>query len=301
MMQNVWRKGVWLVWCMTVFLYPLETIGAEKVPTQQLINEAESFLKIGYILQKNGLVEKALLAFQKSHTLLLQASKQGDKHSQEQLKALLKIYDIKFSLPKVTPYGSLMADSRWRKSTLSNNVQVEQVNSQMQRLLTKGRNFLLTGFRKSQPFMPMIQKEFSYHGLPLELAYLALIESGFDTKVLSHAGARGMWQFMPETARQYGLEVSATLDERLDPVKSTKAAAMYLKKLHNQFKDWPLALAAYNCGEYRVSKAMQKHNARSFWQLLQYNALPKETQKYVPSVLAAAIISQNLHKYGLAL
>ncbi len=299
MVQGMWRKGMLFIWCVAAFFCPLEAKGTDTEQTQHLLREAESFLKIGYILQKNGLAEKALLAFQKSHALLLQASEQGDKHAKEQLKTLLKIYDAKFSVPKVTAAGSLMADSRWRKSSLPSTVQAKQVNSQIQRLLTKNRNFLETSFRKSKPFIPMIRKEFSHHGLPLELAYLALIESGFDTKVLSHAGARGMWQFMPETARQYGLVVSPTHDERLDPIKSTKAAAMYLKKLHNQFKDWPLALAAYNCGEYRVSKAMQKHNAKNFWQLLQHNALPKETQKYVPSVLAAAIISQNIHKYGL--
>ncbi len=301
MLQSVWGRGLFIVWCVIVLFCPLEAKSSDAVQTQQLLSEAESFLKIGYVLQKQGFSQKSLQAFQKSRALVLKASTQGDERSQKQLKALLAMYDVKFSLPKATALGTVMADSRWRKSSLPSSVQNKQVNSQIQRLLTKNRNFLETSFRKSKAFMSMIKKEFSHHGLPLELAYLALIESGFDTKVLSHAGARGMWQFMPETARQYGLEVSPERDERLDPIKSTKAAAMYLKKLHNQFNDWPLALAAYNCGEYRVSKAMAKHNANSFWKLLQYNALPKETQKYVPSVLAAAIISQNLQKYGLIL
>lgn len=140
---------------------------------------------------------------------------------------------------------------------------------------------------KSEPFLPMISAVLREHGLPPQLAGIVAIESGFNASALSPKGARGLWQLMPETARRFGLEVSAGRDERLDPLKSSHAAAQYLKKLYAQFGDWPLALAAYNAGENRVDRAVDRLGARDFWTLSRHFALPEETRRYVPAVLGS--------------
>lgn len=124
------------------------------------------------------------------------------------------------------------------------------------------------------------------HGLPPSLLGVAAVESGFNPAALSPKGARGLWQLMPETARRYGLAVEPGRDDRLDPVKSTHAAARYMNDLYAQFQDWPLALAAYNAGENRVERALERRGAGDFWTLSRLAALPEETRRYVPTVLA---------------
>ncbi len=299
-----------LTWlCVVFFTFSLPCYATEKAQPAKahvdsaarakLLQEAQSFFKIGYVFQQQGLEDMALQAFKKSRALLLQASGEKAEPLQKQLTKVTKSLEKKSSSVASRPKKSFKTLGGVKVTRPAPLMPENYVRSHALRLLTENRKFLENSFRKSHSYMPMIREEFLRQGIPLELAYLAIIESGFNTDVLSHAGARGMWQFMPETARYYGLEVSAQRDERLDPIKSTKAASVYLKKLYNQFKNWPLALAAYNCGENRVDKALKKHNAKSFWELVQYNALPKETQKYVPSVMAVALISQNLNLYGL--
>lgn len=126
------------------------------------------------------------------------------------------------------------------------------------------------------------------HGLPEELVAVVAVESGFQPSAISPKGARGLWQLMPETARRYGLTVGGEGDERLDPLKSTHAAARYMKDLYAQFANWPLALAAYNAGEQRVERALSRMGARDFWTLARHAALPEETRAYVPAVLSRA-------------
>jgi len=126
---------------------------------------------------------------------------------------------------------------------------------------------------------------FAEEGVPLRLLVLAEIESGFDPAALSPKGARGLWQLMPETARRFGLRVDNQLDERLHASRSTRAAARYLRALHLQFGDWPLALAAYNAGEQRITQAIDRAASRSF--ALIASQLPSETRRYVPAVLGA--------------
>lgn len=123
--------------------------------------------------------------------------------------------------------------------------------------------------------------------VPVELLSVALVESGFDPLALSRKGARGIWQLMPETAQRYGLLVEPVLDQRTDPVRSTRAAAQYLRDLYRQFGDWKLALAAYNTGEDRVQRLINRTGIRNFEGIAQPGLLPLETRNYVPAVLAA--------------
>lgn len=131
----------------------------------------------------------------------------------------------------------------------------------------------------------MIARLLRQHGLPSALTSVVAVESAFNPLALSPKGARGLWQLMPATARRYGLTVAPHLDERIDPVESTRAAAAYMKDLFAQFQDWPLALAAYNAGEDRVARAMVRTGARDFWTLRRHAALPDETLRYVPAIL----------------
>lgn len=163
------------------------------------------------------------------------------------------------------------------------------------------RETIQNSFRRSAPWVPMINEVLESYGLPPDLAYLPVIESGYRLVLTSSAGAHGMWQFMPPTAREYGLRVDWWVDERADPVKATRAAAHYLSDLHRMFGDWSLALAAYNCGPGRVRRTLEAHNATTFWELLEKKALPKETLGYVPTFYATVVLAAAPEQYGFDL
>ncbi len=152
--------------------------------------------------------------------------------------------------------------------------------------------------KRSRHYVPIIREILKDQGMPEDLVYLAMIESGFNPKAYSHAKASGPWQFIYATGGRYGLKVNYWVDERRDPEKSTVAAAKYLRDLFNQFGCWYLAAAGYNAGEKRVERAIEKHNTNDFWELSNYNALPRETRAYIPQLIAAAVIAKDPEKYG---
>jgi membrane-bound lytic murein transglycosylase D len=143
-----------------------------------------------------------------------------------------------------------------------------------------------------------IEAELARHGLPKELYFVGLIESGYYLGARSHAGAQGPWQFIKGTGTRYGLKITPEVDERQDLFKATKAAAMYFKDLHNIFSSWELALSAYNAGEYGIIRRIMKHGTRDFYELSRNKQLPSETINYVPKVLAAMHVINNAAKYG---
>jgi len=151
---------------------------------------------------------------------------------------------------------------------------------------------------RSGRYLPMILDVFQQKGLPEELVFTAMIESGFNPVAVSHAGAKGLWQFMAPTARLYGLRVDRWLDERLDPEKSTVAAANYLRDLYTVFGSWELAQAAYNTGEVRVQQAIQRTGSRDFWRLHRSPLLLEETKNFVPAIHAATLIGRQPERYG---
>jgi len=161
-----------------------------------------------------------------------------------------------------------------------------------------GRNDLEKVLARSGKYMAMIVQVLHEEGVPEELAYLALIESGFVTHSSSPSGAVGLWQFVPGTARRYGLKIDSWVDERRDPVKSTRAAAAYLKDLHNYFGRWYLAIAAYNAGQGAIEKAIQSSGANDFWTLSAKAKLREETRNFVPKFVAASLIASDPQKYG---
>jgi len=156
------------------------------------------------------------------------------------------------------------------------------------------QKFLQNGFY----YKEVIQTTLAEDDLPFLLYYLPLIESGFNTVAHSSAGAVGPWQFIQGTAKRYGLGVNHFIDERRDPILSTEAAVKYLRDLFNVFHSWELALAAYNCGELRVLRAIMKGKTRDFWELVDKKLLPRETREYVPKFLAAAYVGENSVEYN---
>lgn len=161
------------------------------------------------------------------------------------------------------------------------------------------RDHLAGGLQRAALYLPMIQRVFQEEGVPLDLAYVPLIESAFKPTALSRASARGMWQFMRGTASDVGLKQDWYIDERADPEKATLGAARYLKTLHGMFSDWHLALASYNGGPGRVQRAVKASGLDDFWALTSSSKfLPRETREYVPMILAAVIIARNPVQYG---
>lgn len=147
-------------------------------------------------------------------------------------------------------------------------------------------------------YLGMIRDVLRRNGLPEDLAFTAMIESGFNPLAVSHAGAKGLWQFMAATARRYGLRVDQWVDERLDPEKATGAAAAYFRDLHAIFGSWTLAQAAYNAGEMKVIKALRVTGSKDFWPLTRTSLLRRETKDFVPQIQAAVMIGRDPARYG---
>lgn len=152
---------------------------------------------------------------------------------------------------------------------------------------------------RSARYLPVMKKILRENGLPEDLVYIALIESGFGSSARSHAGAVGYWQFIAPTGRRYNLQINSLIDERKDPFKSTLAAVKYFRSLYNVFGNWYFAFAAYNGGENRMFRVLMKHESRDFWAIAETKKmLPKETVNYIPKYIAARMIAKNPEKYG---
>ena len=165
---------------------------------------------------------------------------------------------------------------------------------------TRGRKNMKLYLERSTRYMQLMRSVLRDSGLPDKLIYVAMIESGFSSKARSRSHAMGYWQFIESTGRRYGLKVNHFVDERRDPLLSTKAAGEYLKDLYSLFGSWYLAMASYNAGEYRVNRAMMKYYTRDFWRLRKNRSIPRETREYVPKFMAAYLIAQNPKKYGFS-
>ena len=163
----------------------------------------------------------------------------------------------------------------------------------------RGSAIVETGLRRAGRYRAMVQRVLQEEGMPQDLMFLAQAESAFQPQAVSKAGARGMWQFMSFAGRKYGLQKNWWLDERQDPEKATHAAARDLRDLYDQFGDWYLAMAAYNSGAGTVQHAVERTGYADFWELYHRNVLPKETQNYVPIILALTLISKDPARYGI--
>src|ERR1700761_9055638 len=163
----------------------------------------------------------------------------------------------------------------------------------------RGRNILLSGFRRSGRYRALIERVFAEEKVPQELIYLAQAESGFLPRAVSYKNAVGMWQFIAGTGSLYELTRTGDYDDRLDPEKATRAAARYLKDLYARYDDWYLAMAAYNCGAGAVDRAIERTGYADYWELLKRHVLPKETSNYVPIILAMTFMAKHPQDYGM--
>jgi len=177
-----------------------------------------------------------------------------------------------------------------------------QVLLNINRFLNEDRGFITRSLSRGSKYIPLMKNIFRRKGLPEDLVYLALIESGFNNQAVSIASATGPWQFITSTGRRHGLAINDWVDERRDPVKSTYAAADYLRSLHDAFGSWPMAIAAYNSGEGKIIRGVRNYGVSNFWDMSSAgDHLADETKLYVPSFLAVAIISKDPAAYGLSI
>jgi membrane-bound lytic murein transglycosylase D len=196
-------------------------------------------------------------------------------------------------------------DAEWLRGLSMPNLPV-RLEERVQRYLSfyrdapSGRAIGRAWVKKSGRYVPALKAELAKAGLPSDLVWLSLIESAHNPSIVSPAGAAGLWQFMPDAGRAYGLVVDRWVDERLDPQRSTEAACRYLSDLYRRFGSWELSMAAYNMGHGGLSRAIRKYNTNDFWGLSRYEAgLPWETTLYVPKILATAIMMANKRAFAL--
>ncbi|HET9697071.1 MAG TPA: LysM peptidoglycan-binding domain-containing protein [Terriglobales bacterium] len=296
-------------------------------PVEALISRAEKEFQDGQANYRAGHLDQAKASFDKAfnvllsypdgvraderledefdkiveavHGLELQALKQGDGFT-AQTSEPAPIDEANDATFPVDPGIKAKAEVEI-KNTRSDLPLVlnDYVASYINYYSTKGRGYMEHALVRSGRYESMIRRILAEEGVPQDLIYLAEAESGFHPVALSHAGARGMWQFMASRGSGYGLSRNWWVDERQDPEKSTRAAARHLKDLYNQFGDWYLAMAAYNSGPGNVQRAVQRTGYADFWELYKRNVLPAETKNYVPIILAFTIMAKNPGQYGL--
>jgi membrane-bound lytic murein transglycosylase D len=261
---------------------------------QSSLDEALDFCEVAQSFWQKGELENALDALDKAYSLILNVD------TREDVKLIQQKEDLRFMISRriLEIYASrnIVVNGNHDEIPLELNRHVE---AELKRFTGFEKQFFRQSYARSGKYRPYILEALRKAGLPEELSWLPLIESGFKVKAFSRARALGLWQFIPSTGYKFGLKRSRYIDERIDFIKSTDAAIAYLKELHSIFGDWATVLAAYNCGEGRVLKVIRTQNVNyldNFWDL--YQRLPMETARYVPRFFATLHIIKNPQKYG---
>jgi membrane-bound lytic murein transglycosylase D len=267
----------------------------EREKGRDIMEEALELLDESREYWVKGDLENALDLLDQAYALLLDTDGETDIARQKD--------DIRLLISKqiLAIYSSMHTTTSGKHSEIPHIVNSD-VEKEIRLFQTVERDFFIQSHERSALYRPIILKELKKAGLPEELSWLPLVESGFKIHALSRARALGLWQFIPSTGYKYGLNRDEWIDERLDVEKSTRAAIDYLKELHGMFGDWLTVLAAYNCGEGRVLKVISRQHINyfdRFWDL--YRQLPYETARYVPRFLATLQIIKNPKKYDFDL
>ena len=276
-----------------------ETLGSEAESQESSLttDEVYALYQEAQAALEKGELDQALSCLDKAYAALLKIeASAGSALDQEKndLRILLVQKIQQVYAFRLTPPGS----NHKTIPVVENNWVLAEVKS----FQTVERKFFEEAYRRSGLFRPMIVEELKKAGLPEELSWLPLIESGFKPRALSRARALGLWQFIASTGYRYGLKRDKYIDERMDPVKATRAAIKYLSELHDFFGDWTTAIASYNCGEIRVQSVIRNQKIDyldNFWDL--FSSLPYETARYVPRFIATLLIVDNPEKYGFNL
>lgn len=210
-----------------------------------------------------------------------------------------EIGDLNLYQISIAPELESQVDQELRNSRFDIPIELnELVLKSLEYFQGPGRKVMEKGLKRSGRYIDLFRKVFSREGLPLDLIYMAQVESLFSPRAYSRARARGIWQFMSGTARLYGLHIDWWVDERSNVEKSTVAAARHLHDLYQEFQDWELTLAAYNAGPGRIRRILKRYGQMDFWSMAKRRLLPRETRNHIPSVLAAMIIFKNPESYG---
>jgi soluble lytic murein transglycosylase-like protein len=250
----------------------------------ELLSRAESFYREGEALYKKSDAAEAEAYFAKARDAILATDEEVFYEPSVHTYFLQLTHQIAALKRTALPFAT---GSRF---PIEAN---ERVQAFVKYYQGRGRNVVRTAFIRLGQYEAMMRKIFQEEGVPEDLIYVGLVESAYNPYAQSGAGAKGIWQFVRETGRRYGLKQAGALDERHDPEKSTRAAARYLRDLYELFGDWPLALAAYNAGEYRVLQIIERTGIKDFWQMSRRGLLPQETTNYVPAVLAAIAMGKQ--------
>ncbi|MFO7971281.1 MAG: LysM peptidoglycan-binding domain-containing protein [Desulfobacterales bacterium] len=263
---------------------------------QSLFDEALDFCEASQDFWQKGELDNALAALDHAYSLILRIDT-ADTAELIQQKEDLR-YLISKRILEIYASRNIVVNGNHNAIPMVTN---KHIQNEIDRFTKKGeKSFFIEAYKRSGKYRPQIVSALQEAGLPVELSWLPLIESGFKVNALSKARALGLWQFIPSTGYKFGLKRTKYIDGRLDPVKSTKAAIEYLSELHNIFGDWTTVLAAYNCGEGKVLRVIRNQNINyldNFWDL--YERLPMETARYVPRFMATLHIVKNMEKYGL--
>ncbi|MCX5854129.1 MAG: LysM peptidoglycan-binding domain-containing protein [Deltaproteobacteria bacterium] len=267
----------------------------EQEKERDIMEEALLFIDESRTYWEKGDLEKALDMLDQAYALILDTDGHPDiARQQDDLRLLI-------SKRILAIYTSMHTATKGMRSEIPYVLNAD-VEKEIRLFQTVERDFFIQSYKRSGLFRPIILRELKKAGLPEELSWLPLVESGFKTYALSKARALGLWQFIPSTGYKYGLNRDEWVDERLNVEKSTRAAIDYLRDLHGMFGDWLTVLAAYNCGEGRVLKVISRQHINyldRFWDL--YHQLPHETARYVPRFMATLLIIKDPKKYHMDL
>jgi len=266
-----------------------------ELTVQEKIDQALELCKYAQQMWEEGKLEEAVTNLDSAYYSILEIDSEIYPEFNQQKE------DIRYLISKriLEIYASRQIVLNGHHNEIP-DIQNKYVQREIKKLTGPERKFFIQSLERSARYRPFIVSELKKAGLPEDLSWLPLIESGFKIRALSPARALGLWQFIPSTGYKFGLSRNYYIDERLDPQKATRAAISYLKELHNLFGDWTTVLAAYNCGESRVLRIIRKQRINyldNFWDL--YQNLPRETSRYVPRFLATLHIIKNLDKYNI--
>ena len=269
----------------------------EEMDHQRIIDSALEYCQVSNELWEHGDLDGAIDALDAAYALILEVNTEDDPEILQQKE------DVRFTISKriIEAYASRLTAAQGNHNAipLTMNDHVQKAIASFQ---GREREFFLSSYKRSGKYRPTIVKALNDAGLPEELSWLPLIESGFKVRALSRARALGLWQFIASTGYKFGLKRDHWIDERMDPEKSTQAAIAYLTELHQMFGDWTTVLAGYNCGEWGVLRRIRSQRINyldNFWDL--YERLPRETASYVPRFLAVLHILQDPEAYGFDL